>query len=87
MELIRILVADDFVPWRRFVSSIVRQQPGWHVVCEASDGLEAVQKAREFKPHIILLDIGLPKLNGIEATRQIRKLVPNSKILFLSADG
>jgi DNA-binding NarL/FixJ family response regulator len=62
----------------------VQKQPGWHVVCEVSDGLEAVQKAEELKPDLILLDVGLPKLNGIEAARQIRKLAPNSKILFLS---
>jgi CheY-like chemotaxis protein len=57
------------------------------VVCEASDGLEAVQKAQELTPDLILLDIGLPKLNGIEAARQIRKLAPNSTILFLSANS
>jgi DNA-binding NarL/FixJ family response regulator len=52
------------------------------VICEVSDGLEAVQKAEELKPDLILLDIGLPTLNGIEAARRIRKLVPESKIIF-----
>jgi DNA-binding NarL/FixJ family response regulator len=79
-------VVDDFVPWRRFVSSILGRVPSWQVACEASDGLEAVKKAQELKPDLILLDIGLPKLNGIEAARQIRKLAPNSTILFLSAN-
>jgi DNA-binding NarL/FixJ family response regulator len=77
---------DDFEGWRRIASSIVQKQPGWRVVREASDGLEAIQRAKELNPDLILLDIGLPKLNGIEAARQIRKLAPNSKILFLSAN-
>jgi len=79
-------VVDDFEGWRRIASSIVQKQPGWRVVREASDGLEAIQRAKELNPDVILLDIGLPKLNGIEAARQIRKLAPNSKILFLSAN-
>jgi len=79
-------VVDDFEGWRRFVSSIVQKLPGWHVVREASDGLEAVQRAKELNPELILLDIGLPKLNGIEAARQIRKHAPHSKILFVSAN-
>ena len=83
----RILVVDDFVLLRRYVTSILQNEPGWHVVCEVSDGLEAVQKAEEMTPDLILLDIGLPKLNGIEADRQIRKLAPKSKILFLSEFG
>jgi DNA-binding NarL/FixJ family response regulator len=83
---IRILVADDFPIWRRFVSSLVLpKMPEWHIVCEVSDGVEAVTKAKEHKPDIILLDIGLPGLNGIEAARQISRVAPNSKILFLSA--
>jgi DNA-binding NarL/FixJ family response regulator len=83
---IRILVADDFAPWHRFVTSVLSQEPGWHLVCEVSDGLEAVQKAHELQPDVILLDLGLPKLNGIEAARQIRKLAPRSKILILSTE-
>jgi DNA-binding NarL/FixJ family response regulator len=79
-------VVDDFEDWRRFVSSILQNEPGWQIVGEASDGLEAVKKAQELKPDLILLDISLPKVNGIEAARQIRKLTPNSAILFLSAN-
>ena len=83
---IRILVADDFVPWRRFVSSLIlAKKPGWHIVCDASDGEEAIRKVAELRPDVILLDIGLPKLNGIDVARQISKIAPESKILFLSA--
>jgi CheY-like chemotaxis protein len=63
------------------------EQIGWRVVSEASDGLEAVQKAREFAPDVILLDIGLPKLNGLDAARQVRLVAPDSRILFLSANN
>ena len=83
--IVRILVADDFAPWRHFVSTIAQIETGWHVISEASDGLEAVQKAEELKPDLILLDISLPKLNRIEAARQICKVSPNSKILFVSS--
>ena len=83
---ISFLVADDFLPWRRFVSSLILpKMPEWHIVCEVSDGAEAVVKAQEHSPDVILMDIGLPGLNGIEAARQISKMGSNSKILFLSA--
>src|SRR5271170_6868942 len=84
---IRILVVDDFAPWRKFVSSMLVMRPEFAVVGEASDGGTAVEKAVELKPDLILLDIRMPVLNGIEAARQIRKLVPESKIIFLSQES
>jgi DNA-binding NarL/FixJ family response regulator len=84
---VRVLVVDDFEPFRRFVVSILQRRPELQIICEVADGLEAVQKAEELKADLILLDIGLPKLNGIEAARRIRKLSPGSKILFVSQES
>jgi DNA-binding NarL/FixJ family response regulator len=81
---VRILVVDDFEPWRRFLGSFLRQKPKWQIICEASDGLEAIEKGRELQPDLILLDIGLPILNDIEAAKQIRKVAPVARLLFLS---
>jgi DNA-binding NarL/FixJ family response regulator len=87
MSAIRVLVVEDFEPFRRFVCSAVGDSSELQVICEVSDGLEAVQKAKELQPDLILLDIGLPNLNGIEAARQIRKLSPQSKMLFVSQES
>ena len=87
MSLIRVLVVDDFENWRRQVHSLLQARPEWQVIAEASDGSEAVQKAEDLKPDLILLDIGLPKLNGIEAARQIRQRSPSSKIIFLGQNS
>jgi DNA-binding NarL/FixJ family response regulator len=81
---VRILVVDDYEPFRRFICSMLRTKPDLQVVCEVSDGLEAVQKAEALQPDLIVLDIGLPGLNGIEAARRIRQLSPLSKLLFVS---
>ncbi len=84
MSSIRILITDDYEEWRWQVRRVLDARPEWQLIFDASDGLEAVQKAQHLKPEIILLDIGLPKLNGIEAARQIRRYSPNSRIVFLS---
>src|SRR5437868_6661078 len=67
MSPTRILVVDDFTPWRQMVRSTIQGRPDLHVIDEASDGLEAVEKAEKLKPDLITLDIGLPKLNGVSA--------------------
>ncbi|HKV60965.1 MAG TPA: response regulator transcription factor [Candidatus Acidoferrum sp.] len=84
---IRVLVVEDFLPFRQFVLSTLASVCDLQVIGEASDGCEAVQKAAERQPDLILMDIGLPRLNGIEAARQIRKLVPDSIIIFLTLES
>jgi len=85
-SVIRVLIVEDFQPFREFVCSTLAKRPELQVIAEVSDGLEAAQKAVELKPDLILLDIGLPTMNGIEAARRIRTLVPNAKIIFLSQE-
>jgi DNA-binding NarL/FixJ family response regulator len=86
-QRIRVLLVEDFEPFRSFVRSSLQQKPDLEVIGELSDGLAAVQKAEELYPDLILLDIGLPSLNGIEAARQIRKHLPKSKIIFMSQES
>lgn len=81
---IRVLVVDDNSAWRRFVCSTFENKLGLQIGGEAEDGLDAVRKAEELKPDLVLMDIGLPAINGIEATRRIRKLLPESKIVCLT---
>jgi DNA-binding NarL/FixJ family response regulator len=80
----RILVVDDYQPWRRFAISALQEQPGLLIVGETADGLRAVEQARELRPDLILLDISLPTLNGLEAARRIRQHSSHPKILFCS---
>ena len=86
MSIVRTLVVDDFEPFRRFVCSTLERRPELQVIGEASDGLEAVHKAEQLKPDLILLDIGLPTLSGIEAAQRISMLVPSATVLFLSQE-
>ena len=84
---VRILVVDDHELFKQFVIGLLEKKPGLQVVGETSDGLEALQRAVELRPDLILLDIGLPNLNGIEVARRVRRLVPQAKILFLSVES
>lgn len=83
---IRILVVDDFEPWRCLVRSILEPIQGLEVAGEAANGLEAIEKTATLLPHIVLLDIGMPLLNGIEAAKRIRLSSPETKIIFLTQD-
>lgn len=80
----RILVADDHDVVRQGLRSLIQEQPQWELVAEATDGRDAVEKAGELKPDIAILDISMPSLNGLDATRQILKLNTHTKILILS---
>lgn len=83
----RVLVVEDFAPFRRFLSSILGNRPEFEIIGEVADGLEAVEKAEELKPDLILLDIGLPTLNGLDVARRVRKISPESKIIFLTQEA
>jgi DNA-binding NarL/FixJ family response regulator len=80
-------VVEDFAPFRRFICSKLEKERNLQVICEVSDGLEAVRKADELKPDLILLDLALPTLNGIEAARRISKVSPESEIIFVSQES
>ena len=80
----RILLVDDFEPFRRCLRTLLQEQPPFEIIAEVCDGVAAVQKAAELQPDIILLDVGLPLLSGIEAAQQIGVLSPVPRILFIS---
>jgi DNA-binding NarL/FixJ family response regulator len=81
---IRLLIVDDYERWRHFLSAALQKRSELQIIGEALDGLEAIEEAEQLRPDLILLDIGLPKLNGIEVARRIREVSPTSKILFIS---
>lgn len=83
----RILVVDDFDPWRSYLRSLLAERPKLEIVSEAVDGLDAVQKAQELQPDLIIMDVGMPRMNGIEAAERISKISPNSKMLFVSVEN
>jgi DNA-binding NarL/FixJ family response regulator len=84
---VRVLLVDDSEVFRFFTASTLRGMRGFEVVAEAQDGLEAIELAAKMQPDVVLLDVYLPKLNGIEAARHIRRISPDAVILFLSADS
>lgn len=84
MAPFRILLADDHEVVRAGLRALLEEQSGWEVVAEAADGRDAVEKASKLKPDVVVIDIAMPSLNGLEAVRQIIKAVPNTKVLVLT---
>ena len=84
MKSLRILIADDHDLIRRGVKSLLETHNGWKVCAEASKGPEAVEKVEQLKPDVVIIDVCMPELNGVEATRQIRKISPRTEVLVLS---
>jgi CheY-like chemotaxis protein len=86
-SLVRVLVVEDYEAFRRYICSALSKNPRLQIVGEASDGLEAISKAQELRPDLIVLDIGLPKLHGLKAAQQIREISPESRIVILSLES
>jgi DNA-binding NarL/FixJ family response regulator len=84
MSVLRILVADDHEVVRQGLRSILEEQPGWEICGEALTGQEAIAKAKELRPDVVVLDFSMPDLNGLEATRQIRRMLPDTEVLVLT---
>ena len=85
MSVVQILVVDDSLPWQRFVQNHLEAEPEFKVINGAASGSGGVQKSNDLQPEVVLMDVSLPGMNGIEAARQIRRVSPGSKILFLSS--
>ena len=84
MAHVRIVVADDHEIVRRGLKSLLEAQPGWVVVAEASSGREACERVRELQPNVAVLDVGMPEMNGLEATRNISRSSPQTQVLILT---
>lgn len=84
MSLVRVLVVDDFDGWRKFILSVLHRERGFEIVGEATDGLKAIQLAEKLRPCVVVLDISLPGINGVEACRWIGKVTPDTRIVCFS---
>jgi len=84
MPKLRLLVVDDHAVFRRVVCALLSQEPTLEVICQSATGEDAVRKAEELRPDLVVLDIGLPVISGIEAARQILRVSPSCKVIFLS---
>ncbi|MGB8541665.1 MAG: response regulator transcription factor [Candidatus Acidiferrales bacterium] len=84
MKTLRILIADDHDLMRRGVKALLQSHAGWEIIGEAHTGREAVSKAEELKPDVVILDISMPDLNGVDAAKRIRKASPDTEVLILS---
>ena len=86
MSNVRILVVENIEYWRRAVSSLLLDEPSFEIICEVADAGEAVLISAQLQPTIVLMDIGLPRLSGIEVARWIPKVAPKTRIIFLSEE-
>ena len=80
-------MVDDFAAWRRFVYTLLSVTPEWQIHGEAASGAEAIARAQELQPDLVLLDIDLPDINGLEVARQLKVVVPDAKIVFLTTES
>jgi PAS domain S-box-containing protein len=81
---LRILVVDDHEPVRRAITSILAKRPDWHVCGEASDGIEAIARAKELRPDAVLMDVSMPKMDGLQAAQAVRQVLPGTKVILVS---
>ena len=87
LHVVQVVIVEDFLPIREIIRSVLDERAEYRIVGEASDGLEAVQKIRELQPDLVLLDIGLPNLNGVEVAERVRTIAPHAKLLFVSQES
>src|SRR5580704_15592823 len=81
---VKILIADDHELFRRTLRSFVESQPNWRVCGEAGDGIEAVEKAKALRPDVVLMDINMPRMDGLEAARILRRELPDAKVVIVT---
>ena len=87
MDLLKVLVVEDNPHFTRFLIALLEESASYQIVGQANDGLDGIRKAEDLQPDLILLDLGLPKMNGMEVLRRVRKLSPHSKVLIISQDS
>ncbi len=87
MESFRILIVDGYEPWLHQVTAILEKEPSYHVISTISDGYAALKQAEELKPELVLLDIGLPTVNGIELVRSLQRIRPKPFVVFVSQNA